>query len=113
AESTAISVFERLLRMDLDEGGDVISHLNEMEQLHKRLIGTNMAIPDVQLTVIAMRSLPPSYYHFLTALRGNRKIERFQDFKRILIEEQENRQVTERKVENSENGIVFKAVGGK
>lgn len=68
--SSKVGLLRRLLRCDLAEGGDLIQHLNKMDQYMDELISLGDTLPDATIVAVYLASLPESYGTLIMALES-------------------------------------------
>lgn len=66
-----VSILRKLMAKRIKEGGDVVTHLNEMVELFQRMLAVGDRFqPDFILSGMILGSLPESYDNLVTALEG-------------------------------------------
>ena len=86
--SNAMMLREQFTAAQLEEGGDILEHLGNLERFHRLLSTTSAPVYKRELIFKTIRSLPESWKAFVEGLRANKSlIGNYVELKKALINE--------------------------
>ena len=83
--TTKLYLKQKLYGLKMQEGSDLVEHLNVFNQLVADLARREVNVDDEDKAIILLCSLPPSYEHVVTTLTYGKKTIKIEDITAALL----------------------------